>query len=65
GHDMAIWMELAALQTACRAPALPGASGVECLLLGGMNWVPHILHQWCSDRAWHCARPRCALPNEP
>ncbi|CAB1420480.1 unnamed protein product [Pleuronectes platessa] len=25
----------------------------------------HILHQWCSDWAWHCAVPRCGLSNEP
>lgn len=27
--------------------------------------LQHILHQWCSDWAWHCAMPRCGLPNEP
>lgn len=25
----------------------------------------HILLWWCSDWAWHCAVPRCGLPNEP
>lgn len=38
-------------------PGLFGVPSPSCL--------QHILHQWCSDWAWHCAMPRCGLPNEP
>lgn len=40
-----------------RSSRLLGVPSLSCL--------QHILHQWCSDRAWHCAMPRCGLPNEP
>lgn len=50
-----------------------GCEGVKWVEVEQAFWGPlpspscpqHILHQWCSDRAWHCAMPRCGLPNEP
>lgn len=40
-----------------RSSRLSGVPSPSCL--------QHILHQWCSDWAWHCAMPRCGLSNEP
>ena len=37
----------------------------QALGVPSLSCLQHILHHWCSDRAWHCAMPCCGLPNEP